>query len=221
MYLSDVCTIPTNLAGPRRDQRAVRHRRGRAAGRRAGAGAGAGRAGDVPGRAGAGGVGDDATARRTEYEPVIGLEVHVRAGDRHEAVLRLPQRVRRRAQHARLPGVPRAARARCRCSTSRRSSSRCGSPRRCTCDVPERVDLRPQELLLSRHAEGLPDLPVRGADHRRRLDRGRRRAHRHRARAPRGGHRQDRCTSAAAVASTKPTTRSSTTTAPACRSWRS
>ena len=43
MYLSDVCTIPTNLAGPRRDQRAVRHRRGGPAGRRAGARAGAGR----------------------------------------------------------------------------------------------------------------------------------------------------------------------------------
>ena len=40
---------------------------------------------------------------------------------------------------------------------------------------------------------------------------------RHRARAPRGGHRQDACTSVAAGASTRPTTRSSTTTAPACR----
>ena len=69
--------------------------------------------------------------------------------------------------------------------------------------MPRAVDLRPQELLLSRHAEGLPGLAVRRADHRRRLDRDRRRTRRHRTCAPRRGHRQDRCTSAAAVASTK------------------
>ena len=38
------------------------------------------------------------------------------------------------------------------------------------------VDLRPEELLLSRHAEGLPGQPVRGPDPRRRAARGRRRA---------------------------------------------
>ncbi len=47
-----------------------------------------------------------------------------------------------------------------------------------------------QELLLSRHAEELPDVAVRRADHDRRLARHRRRARRHHARAPRGGHRQ-------------------------------
>ena len=48
MYLSDVCTIPTNLAGHAGDVGAVRYRRGRAAGRRAGARRRARRAGDVP-----------------------------------------------------------------------------------------------------------------------------------------------------------------------------
>ena len=57
--------------------------------------------------------------------------------------------------------------------------------------VPEQSTFAAQELLLSRHAEGLPGLAVRRADHGRRLDRRRRRARRHRTRAPRGGHRED------------------------------
>ena len=51
MYLSDVCTIPTNLAGHAGDVGAVRDRRRRAADRRAGARARARRADDVPRRA--------------------------------------------------------------------------------------------------------------------------------------------------------------------------
>ena len=59
------------------------------------------------------------------------------------------------------------------------------------------VHVPPEELLLSRHAEGLPDQPVRPADQRRRLARpARRHADRHRAGPPRGGHRQDAPTSA-------------------------
>ena len=50
-----------------------------------------------------------------------------RAGHRHQAVLRLPQRVRLRAQHQRLPGVPRAAGLAAGASTARRSSSPCAS----------------------------------------------------------------------------------------------
>ena len=50
MYLSDTCTIPSNLAGPPGHERPVRHGCRRASGRRAGAGPGARRAGDVPGR---------------------------------------------------------------------------------------------------------------------------------------------------------------------------
>ena len=54
------------------------------------------------------------------------------------------------------------------------------------------VGLRPEELLLSGHAEGLPGHPVRPADQRRRLARPpRRHPRRHRAGPHRGGHRQD------------------------------
>ena len=53
------------------------------------------------------------------------------------------------------------------------------------------VHVPPQELLLPRHAEGVPDQPVRPAAQRRRLARpARRHARRHRAGPPRGGHRQ-------------------------------
>ena len=53
------------------------------------------------------------------------------------------------------------------------------------------VHVPPQELLLSRHAEGVPDQPVRRAAQRRRLARPRRRVpRRHRAGAHGGGHRQ-------------------------------
>ena len=45
------------------------------------------------------------------------------AGDADEDVLRLRAVLRRRAEHPHLPGLPRPARARCRCSTSRRSTS--------------------------------------------------------------------------------------------------
>ena len=54
------------------------------------------------------------------------------------------------------------------------------------------VHVPPQELLLPRHAQGVPDQPVRPAAQRRRLPRpARRQARRHRARPPRGGHRQE------------------------------
>ena len=68
------------------------------------------------------------------------------------------------------------------------------------------LDLRPEELLLPGHAEGLPDQPVRRAAQRRRLARAaRRHPRRHRAGPPRGGHRQVAATRAATAASTAPT----------------
>ena len=114
----------------------------------------------------------------------------LRARDRDEAVLWLCQRVRRGTQHARVSGVSRPAGIVAgpqRADGGVRAALRGGGASAGT----RAVDLRPEELLLSRHAEGLPGLAVRGPDHRRRLARGRRRAHRHRARAPRGRHRQD------------------------------
>ena len=77
---------------------------------------------------------------------------------------------------------------------------------------------RPQELLLPGHAEGLPGLPVRPADQRRRPPRpARRHPDRHRAGPPRGGHRQvdprRGANVATRAASTTPATRWSTTTA--------
>ena len=51
------------------------------------------------------------------FDPVMGLEVHVELNTALEDVLRLPDRVRRRAQHPGLPGLPRACPARCRWST--------------------------------------------------------------------------------------------------------
>ena len=90
------------------------------------------------------------------------------AADRVEDLLRLQHRVRRAAEHARLSGLPRACRARCRCSTARPSTSRIARGARARLRRPRDVDLRAEELLLSRPAEGLPDLAVRAAARERR-----------------------------------------------------
>ena len=44
------------------------------------------------------------------YDPALGLEVHVELNTQLQDVLRLPDGVRRRAEHAGLPDLPRAAR---------------------------------------------------------------------------------------------------------------
>ena len=49
------------------------------------------------------------------------------AEDADEDVLPLPERLRRRREHADLPGLPRLSRARCRCRTGSRSSGRSSS----------------------------------------------------------------------------------------------
>ena len=86
----------------------------------------------------------------------------------HQDVLRLPGRVRRRAQHARVPGVPRPARRAAGAQPGGRSSHTVlrGSRDRVRDRALEPVP--PQAVLLSRHAQGLPDLPVRPAVLRRR-----------------------------------------------------
>ena len=106
---------PVEPVGPPGHLGAVRRRRRRPAGRRAGAGAGA-RRGDrcsgppaVDRRRPRHDASITARPRRRTGRRSSGSR-STRAGHRHQAVLRLPQRVRRRAQHQHLPGVPRPAR---------------------------------------------------------------------------------------------------------------
>ena len=141
----------------------------------------------------------------TTYEPVIGLEVHVELATATKLFCGCPNEFGAEPNTHVCPvclGLPgslpvlneQARRVRA-AARRRRSTSTCRA----------HVDLRPEELLLSGHAEGLPGQPVRRADPHRRLARGRRHDDRHRARPPRRGHGQDACTSAAGVASTTPT----------------
>ena len=97
------------------------------------------------------------------YEPVIGLEVHCQLLTAHQDLLRLPEPLRRRAQHQRLPGVPRPARAPCRCSTRQAVTLALRAALATRLHRAADVGLRAQELLLSRPAQGLPDLAVRPA----------------------------------------------------------
>ncbi len=116
-----------------------------------------------------------------------------RAEHGDEDVLRLPDRVRRSAQHPGLPDLSRSARGD---AGGQRQGGRVGDPDGPCSQLRDRrvVPLRPEELLLPGHAEELPDLAVRRADRLRRLDgrRGRRRdlPCRDRARPHGGGHRQ-------------------------------
>ena len=144
-----------------------------------------------------------------------------RAQHRLEDVLRLLDGVRRRPQHADLPGLSGSA---WLAAGGERQGDRVGHPDRAGAELLDRrvVPLRPEELLLSGHAEELPDLPVRRADRVRRLDRGRGRTARRTGSASSGPTWRrtpaSRCTSAARPGgSTVPTIHCSTTTAPACR----
>ena len=101
-------------------------------------------------------------AAASEWEPVIGLEVHVQLATQSKAFSPSARRVRRaaelahrsaRARHARhAAGVqPRGARA------------RAAARRRDRVEDPREVAVRAQALLLSGSAEGLSDLAVRRA----------------------------------------------------------
>ena len=91
-----------------------------------------------------------------------------RARHRVEDVLRLLDRVRRRAEHPHLPGLPRPAR---RAAGGQRGGDRVDDPDRAGAELLDRdvVPVRAEELLLPGHAEELPDLAVRRAAVRRRL----------------------------------------------------
>ena len=117
------------------------------------------------------------------------------AGDADEDVLPLPEPLRRPAEHQRLPDLPRRTPGCCRCPTARPCGSRSASAWRWAARSPSVLQVGPQELLLSGQPQGVPDQPVRPAAVRRRpLPRARpggRLRGRHRARAPRGGRRED------------------------------
>ena len=112
-----------------------------------------------------------------------------RAGHAHEAVLLRAEPVRFRAQHQHRPGVPRPARLTARAQPGGGGAGHPRRPGAALRDPPVRV--RPEELLLPGHAEGLPDLPVRPAAQRRRLaGAARRHPRRRHPGPPGGGHRQ-------------------------------
>ena len=192
MYLNDVCTIPSNLAGHP--------------------------AMSVPFGVGDDGlpVGvqvlapalDEVTMFRVAaaLEGAAGMSEHdaarrlgdgdrargpLRAGHRDQAVLRVPQPASATSPTPTSAPPASACPARCRCSTSAavELAMRLG---RALALRREAVGVRPEELLLPGHAEGLPGLPVRPADQRATacLELPVGPAGRHRAGPHRGGHRQ-------------------------------
>ena len=251
MYLADLCTIPSDLAG----NAAISvpcglARRRRAAGRAAGDGARAGRRPAVPGRRRRGSglhrpLGPAAAHQREGAgsmtmtmdtlvpfaEAVRALRAADRAGDPRGAghqdqdVLRLPDHLRGRAEQPGLPGLPGPARL---AAGGEPDGDRVHDQDRPGPELLDRdlVPVRAEELLLPGHAEELPDLPVRRAAVHGRL------AGRRGRRADRSGSGSSGCTwkrtpasrctwAGPPAGSTAPSTRSSTTTGPASRWWRS
>ena len=85
-----------------------------------------------------------------------------RTRHRHQDVLRLPDRLRCRTQHPGLPDLPGVPR---RDAGGQPHRGRVRDPDRAGAELRDRhlVPVRPEELLLSGHAEELPDLAVRRA----------------------------------------------------------
>ena len=158
-----------------------------------------------------------------DYEAVIGLECHVELSTRDEDVLPVRERLRRRAQHQHLPGVPRASGHAAGARTTRRSPGSSRSASRSAAEIaPHSLFHRknyfypdmPKNYQISQY-----DLPICVGGH---LDielaDGATRRDRHHARAHGGGHRQDDSTAAAPAASTTRPMRRSISIAPGCRS---
>ena len=230
MYLSDVCTIPSSLAGP---ARRCRSRAASPTACRSGCRSSArpsartacstwptrsrARSASTRGRRGC--------CDRRAWEPVIGLEIHVQLSTRTkmfcgcELSFGDPPNTHTCPVCLAHPGA---------LPVTNREAVRLAilAGLALGCDVPPRVGVPPQELLLSRPLEGVPDLPVRRAALRRRARRraaaGRPRARGgHHPRAPRGGRGQARARRRGRAARRAPRPRASTSTAAARRCSRS
>ena len=94
------------------------------------------------------------------YEVIIGFETHAQLSTASKIFSRRLDRLRRRAQHPGLRGRPGVARHAAGDEQGRgRARHQLGLALGST--IAPRSDLRAQELLLSRPAQGLPDQPVR------------------------------------------------------------
>ena len=196
MYLNDFCTVPMSLAGipaisipcgcsakgcrsasRSRARRSARTgcstRRTRSSGRSASTGAGAWLSGRT------------VTPAARASSPSSGWRSTSSSRPRTKMFCGCALSLRRPAEHAHLPGLPRPARQPAGHQRARRALRADDRPR-ARLRARAALDLPPQELLLSRPAEGLPDLPVRrAAVPRRRARRGA-----HPPRAPGGGRGQ-------------------------------
>ena len=146
-------------------------------------------------------------------EAVIGLEIHVQLRTRTKMFCGCELSFGDEPERPHLPGLPRPPG---RAADGQRAGGPLRPPDRPGAGLRDRsaLDLPPQELLLSRQPEGVPDQPVR---HPARAQRATRR-HPHPPRPPRGGRGEARSTSASRAASTARAPRSWTSTA-AARRW--